>query len=292
MWIRGEWGAKIGRVESPKELHERYRYILYDTLKTLLEYPKSSVPPRCEACEKEKATKLPAPQSKVGPIRTTKPLEWIHCDLVGPIKPPMPAKQYQYLLVVIDDYSQYISGKPLHTKDETIDALIEIINYLEKASEYSVKNIQADWGGEFQNKNLQTELRQRGIQLKETVPRHSETNAVVEQANCTIFTMSRTALIAVEMPKGYWDKASLWAIYVKNWLPHKALPKGLTPVEILLPGTHAECLRNNLRPFEQRVKCFDYEVSDKLSARGYEGRIIDYTNTFQTYWVIDSSGKT
>jgi len=95
--------------------------------------------------------------------------------------------------------------------------------------------------------------------------------------------MSRTALIAAEMPKGYWDKASLLAVYVKNRLPHKLLPKGLTPVEILFPGSHAECLQNNLRPFGQRVKCFDYEVTDKLLARGYEGRIIGYTNTFQTY---------
>jgi len=110
--------------------------------------------------------------------------------------------------------------------------------------------IQADWGGEFRNKDLQTELRQRGIQLKETVRRHSETNAVAERANHTILTSSRTALfflgshyIAADMPKGYWDKASLWAAYTKNRLPHEALPKGMTPVELLIPGTHAECLR-------------------------------------------------
>jgi len=185
-----------------------------------------------------------------------------------------------------------MSAKPLRTKEETTDALVEIINILEKAAEYPVKLIQADWGGEFRNKGLQAELRQRGIQLKETVPKHSETNAVAERANRTNFTTSKTALIAAEMPKGYWDKASLWAIYVKNHLPYKLLPKGLTLVEILLPGTHAECLRTNLRPFGQKVKCFDYEVTDKLSARGYEGRIIGYTNTFQTYWVLDSTGKT
>ena len=122
---------------------------------------------------------------------------------MGPIKPPTPAKQFQYLLVVIDDYSRYISGKPVRTKDEITDTLIEIINILEKASEYPVKHIQADWRGEFRNKDLQTELWQRDIQLKETIPRHSETNAVVERANRTIFTMSRTALIAAEMPNSY-----------------------------------------------------------------------------------------
>jgi len=60
----------------------------------------------------------------------------------------------------------------LRTKDETANALIEIVNILEKATDpqYNVKFIQADWGGEFCNKDLQTELRQRGIQLEETVP--------------------------------------------------------------------------------------------------------------------------
>jgi len=77
--------------------------------------------------------------------------------------------------------------------------------------------------------------------------------------------MSRTALIAAEMPKGYWDKASLWAAYTKNRLPHKALANNVTPIELLLPGSHINCLRKNLRPFGQRVKCFNYEVSDKLS---------------------------
>jgi len=127
------------------ELHKRYGHISFDTLKNLPEYPKfSTTPSKCEACEKGKATKPSAPQSKVGPIRTTKPLERIHCDLVGPIKPPTPGKQYQYLLVVTDDYSRYMSAKLLCTKDKTTDALVEIINILEKASEHSVKYIQAD----------------------------------------------------------------------------------------------------------------------------------------------------
>ena len=187
-----------------------------------------------------------------------------------------------------------MSVKPLKTKDETANALVEIVNILEKATDpqYNVKFIQVDWGGEFHNKDLQTELRQRGIQLKETVPKHSETNAVAERANRTIFTMSRTALIGAGIAKGYWDKASLWAVYTKNHLPHKSLSKGKTPIELLLPDIHTEQQRANLRPFRQRVKCYGCGISDKLSPRGYEGRIMGYTNTFQTYWVLDPTGKT
>ena len=299
IWIRAEWEpeANIGKTqeENIKELHKRYGHISYDTLKNLPEYPKNAgKPPRCEACEKGKATKPPSPKSSVGPIRTKQPLKRLHCDLVGPIKPATPGKQYQYLLVVTDDYTRYMSVKLLKTKDETTNAMVEIVNILEKTTDpqYNVKFIQADWGGEFRNKDLQTELQQRGIQLKETVPRHSETNAVAERANRTIFTMSRTALIGAEIAKGYWDKASLWAVYTKNRLPHKSLLAGKTPIELLLPDIYIEQQRSNLRPFGQKVKCYDYEVHDKLSLREYEGRIIGYTNTFQTYWVLDPTGKT
>jgi len=109
--------------------------------------------------------------NSVSSIRTKQPLERLHCDLVEPIKPPTLGKQHQYLLVVTDDYTRYMSAKPLRTKDETAYALVEIVNILEKATnpQYNVKFIQADWEVEFHNKDLQTELRQRGIQLKETV---------------------------------------------------------------------------------------------------------------------------
>jgi len=76
---------------------------------------------------------------------------------------------------------------------------------------------------------------------------------------------------------------SMSGIY-KNCLPHKSLLVRKTPIELFLPNSPVG--RSTLRPFGQKVKCFNYEVTDKLSARGYEGRIIGYPNTFQTYWVL------
>ena len=154
---------------------------------------------------------------------------------MGPIKPVTAPTQYKYLLVVTDDYSRYVITKPIRTKDETTNELIAIINALEKATTHHVAQIQADWGGEFRNKELAKELQQRGITLKETVPRHSETNGIAERTNRTIFTMSRTAILASgDLPKSLWDKASAWAAYTKNRLPHKSLPDQKTPAEILL----------------------------------------------------------
>ena len=293
MWIKVEKTARIQNVNNQKEaleLHERYGHISYDTLKSLPECSKFDTKPRCEACEKGKATK-PAARNhnkKGTQIRTSRPLERLHADLVGPIKPTTPSTQYKYLLTVTDDYSRYVVTTRLKAKSGTTDALINTVNALEKATTHQVSQIQADWGGEFRNKELANELKQRGITLKETVPGHSETNAVAERTNRTILTMSRTAIIASGLPKSLWDKASAWAAYTKNRMPHKTHQK--VPAEVLL-DRNPEKARSNLRPFGQRVNCFDYDVKDKLTTRSWEGRIVGYTLTHGIYQVMTSSGS-
>lgn len=122
------------------------------------------------------------------------------------------------------------------------------------------------------------------------IPRHSETNAIAERANRTIFTMSRTAILAAGMQKSLWDKATAWAAYMKNQLHHKSLPNQKIPAEILLDRNPINA-RSNLQPFRQKVNCFDYEIKHKLSARSWKGGIVRYTLTHGVYQVITNSGS-
>lgn len=202
IWIKIEKPAsvKVTGTESTKELHERYGHISFDTLRTLPECHKFNTKLRYEAYKKGKATK-PVAKSNKEPIRTFRPLERLHTDLVGSIKPVTPTTQYKYLLVVTDDFSLYIVTKAIYIKNDTVGGLIEIINALEKAVSHQVSQIQAEWVDEFTHKELTIELKQRGITLKETVPQHSETIAIAERANRTILTMSRTAILGAELPK-------------------------------------------------------------------------------------------
>ena len=66
--------ADIQRFSTTKEeneMHDRYGHISYDTLSILPEFPKIKEKPRCEACEKGKATKPRARNQKGSQIRTT-----------------------------------------------------------------------------------------------------------------------------------------------------------------------------------------------------------------------------
>jgi len=245
MWIKPEnavedWKtAGIKRMntegeELAKELHERYGHISYNTLRTLPEYLKNvgKEKIRCKACEQGKATKPNAPKQPQEP-RSTRLMECLHVDLIGPIKPATLSKEYKYLLNIIEDYSRYMIVIPLRTKAAASSALIKAINEMEAATNLRLSKLQANWGGEFRNQELETELQQWGIILKPTIPKHSETNAIIERANRTILEMCRTVLISAGLPKGLWDKASDAMAYTKNRVPHKTL-QGKTPIEIFL----------------------------------------------------------
>ena len=57
-------------------------------------------------------------------------------------------------------------------------------------------------------------------------------------------------------------------------------------------GKDAREERESLRPFGQKVICYDYEVINKLSPRSYEARMIGHTSSFGTYWVRTQEGAT
>jgi hypothetical protein len=66
-------------------------------------------------------------------IRTTRPFERIHADLIGPIKPVAPGNQFKYLLTTMGDFSRYVVTKPIKMKSDTMDAPIEIIDVFKTA---------------------------------------------------------------------------------------------------------------------------------------------------------------
>ena len=269
------------------DLHERYGHISFDTLKSMPEGQKyqRKTAPKCEACIAGKSTKPPARKAEK-PIRSKQPLEKLHADLIGPFSKEWLGKNY--VLTAMDDYTRYCTAIPIKAKSDTKGALRAWIRMLEtQCSPQKVTQLQADWGGEFRNTELSTWCKEKGIQLKETVPRHSETNAIIERLNRTLQDMARTAMISSGVKS--WGDAIQWAAYTKNRIPHKSLQK--TPIEALLGKI--ENIRSNLRPFGQKVMIHVYneERPDQMAPRAIEARIIGYTATHGTYQVITATGK-
>ena len=273
------------------DLHERYGHISFDTLKSLPEGQKyhGKTAPRCEACIAGKSTKPPAKPYKDGKkgqlLRSERPLEQLHADLIGPFTKEWLGKKY--VLTAMDDFTRYCTAIPIKAKSDTKGALKEWIKMLEtQCSPHKVVQLQADWGGEFRNNELAVWCKKKGIQLKETVPRHSETNAIIERLNRTLQDMARTAMISSGLK--LWGDAIQWAAYTKNRIPHKSLNK--SPMEALL-GEKID--RSNLRPFGQQVMIHLYkeERVDRMAPRAIRARITGYTATHGIYQVISDTGK-
>ena len=185
MWIKPEdmtnSYVSVNKV-TLMDLHERYGHISFDTLKSLPEGQKyqGKTAPKCEACIAGKSTKPPARKTEK-PIRSERPLERLHADLIGPFSKEWLGKKYA--LTAMDDYTRYCTAIPIKAKSDTKRTIREWIKMLKTQCKTKVVYLQADWGGEFRNTELASWYKKKGIQLKETVPRHSETNAIIERLN-------------------------------------------------------------------------------------------------------------
>ena len=269
--------------ETLQELHERYGHISFDTLRSLPEAKGLLETETCTACLKSKSIKPASKPSLIGTVRTSRILERAHMDLIGSLKPWLGK---EYILTIMDDYSRYCGAIPIRTKGEASEKAQEWILALETRTSEKTAFIQADWGKEFNR--LRTWGTKRGTLTKETIPYNSETHAIIERLNRTLQDMARTAMLLAGL-KGLWGDAIQWAAYTKNRVPHRAL-NNKSPIEILL---RQKVNRNNLRPFGQKVMAHIYKElgPTRMDPRAFECRIMQYTETYGIYLVVNHSGK-
>ena len=291
MWIKPGGPTKVVTLKVNKvtlqDLHERYGHISYSSLLSLPEAKKvvDLGNRTCNACLYGKSTQ-PASRAQ-NPIRTTRILERVYADLIGPLPKQWLGKSY--ILTAMDDYSRFCTAIPIKDKSEASEKLKEWMLAMETQTGKRIANLQTDEGKEFLR--VKAWGVKRGTTPKETIPYHEETHAAIERLNRTLQDMARTAMIGADM-RGLWGDAIQWAAYTKNRIPHRSLPQGRTPIEILL-GTQPT--RENLRPFGQRVIAHLYKEQrpqgDKMAPRAIEARVIGYTNTHNVYQTITETGK-
>ena len=100
----------------------------------------------CEACLLGKYSRKSFPkQSK---LKATKPLQSIHADVYGPIK-PLSLGKTAYFLLFIDDYSRKTWVYFLKQKSEAFEVFKRFKAHVEKESGYEIKSLRIDRGGEF-----------------------------------------------------------------------------------------------------------------------------------------------
>ncbi|GKE69041.1 retrovirus-related pol polyprotein from transposon TNT 1-94 [Tanacetum coccineum] len=92
----------------------------------------------------------------------------------------------KYILVIVDDYSQFTWVKFLASKDEALDFIIKFSKMIQVRLNTPVRNIRINNGTEFVNQTLCSYYKSVGISYKTSVARSSQQNGVVERQNRTL----------------------------------------------------------------------------------------------------------
>ncbi|XP_042396841.1 uncharacterized protein LOC121986987 [Zingiber officinale] len=159
----------------------------------------------CEVCVVAKHARSPFPHQ--ANFRATKPLELLHADIYGPISP-----------------------STLAAKKDVFQAFKKFKSVTENTTEYKIKTLRIDRGGEFLSTEFTRFCENEGIERHLTAPYTPQQNGVVERHNRTVMAMARSLLKGTHMPARFWGEAVRHTVYLLNRLPTKVLG-GRTPFE-------------------------------------------------------------
>ncbi|SPO27395.1 uncharacterized protein UTRI_10512 [Ustilago trichophora] len=196
---------------------------------------------QCETCEVGKHTRNPFHRSVT---RSTRPLELVHSDVVGPYETDIDGKRY--MVTFVDDFSRHVTGVPIETKDKVATAFYFYSIHMEGRTGKKLSMLLSDNGGEFVNKEMDDYMRRRGIVHRRTAPYTPQQNGIAERMNRTVMDMVRCMLYESGLPGQFWTKAAMHAIYVRNRVPNEWTGPTTSPLELFL-GEKATI--QDIRPF-------------------------------------------
>ena len=239
----------------------------------------------CDGCALGKQQRQPFPQ--VANYRAHEPLDLVHADLCGQIRPKTPGGK-NYFLLIVDDCSRYMWIELLATKDEAFRCFKRVKALAETERGGKLRAFRSDRGGELNFLEFREYCDEHGIKHFTTTPYTPQQNGVVERRNRTVVEMARCLLKSKGVPGEFWGEAVTTAVYLLNRAPTKSL-QGRTPYEAWYnkkPRVH------HLRTFGcvVHVKQAGPGIS-KLSDRSTPMVFIGYEKGTKGYQVYDPLAK-
>nr|GEV21305.1 retrovirus-related Pol polyprotein from transposon TNT 1-94 [Tanacetum cinerariifolium] len=183
----------------------------------------------CSACAMGKSTKK-SHKSKSEDTNQEK-LYLLHMDLCGLMRVES-VNEKKYILIIVDDYSQFTWVKFLRSNDEAPDFIIKFLKMIQVWLKVLVRHIQTDNGTEFVNQTLCEYYKEVGISHETSVARSSQQSGVVERQNRTLIEAAHTMLIYAQALLFLWAEAVATACYTQNRSIIR-LRHGKTPYELL-----------------------------------------------------------
>jgi hypothetical protein len=245
----------------------------------------------CEACIMGKMFRQPFKAAKPEDKVKSRLLELIHSDVIGPMPTPT-MRGFRYIIMFTDDYSRYTVCYFMKLKSEAPARFKDYVAMAERQHPNSkVCRIRVDGGGEYDSREQFLEyLAKEGIIREISAPYSQQQNGLSERTNRTIMDPARSMLKHTGMPNKLWAEAVATAVYIKNRIPTRVLPK-TTPYQ---RWTKEKPNIAHLRVFG----CLAYawihgDLRKKLDNHAYKCILLGYSDETSTqYRVMDvNSGR-
>ncbi|CAI7838782.1 unnamed protein product [Closterium sp. NIES-53] len=191
------------------------KQLLHGLPASLPQPPSLSGPP-CLDCALSKLREQPHPPTE---STSTTPLDRVHMDLWGPA-PVRSRGGHFYFLVIVDDYSRYVSVHLLSAKSEAPPIIMEWARQAHSQFKTKIKILHSDGGGEFRSNTLKAFCSIEGIRQTFTLPDSPQQNGVAESRNRIHVQIARCLLTHASAPPSLWGYAMLHAAALHNLDPH------------------------------------------------------------------------
>ena len=154
----------------------------------------------CKHCQQGKQTKT---MFKSKEYSTTRPLEILHTDLVGPTT-TKGLKGEKYFMLLVDDYTRMITICFLKNKSEAFENFKIYKEMVENEMDSRIKCLRSDNGGDFNSNKFMDYCSSHGIKRQFFVAMTPQHNGVVERKNMTVQEMARTMLMDSKLTDIFW----------------------------------------------------------------------------------------
>ena len=156
-----------------------------------------------------------ASHQKVNVIATSRCLELLHVDLMGPTRTESLGGK-RYIMVIVDDFSRYTWVEFLREKSEAYEKMEVLCKRLQNEKGVSIVKIRSDHGKKFENARFDSFCEKNEIKKEFSTPKTPQQNGVVERKNWVIQEMARVMLINKKIPQKFWGEAVNTSCHISN----------------------------------------------------------------------------
>ena len=145
---------------------------------------------------------MKASHHKVNVIATSRCLELVHVDLMGPTRTESLGGK-RYIMVNVDDFSRYTWVEFLREKLETCEKLEILYKKLQNKKGAPIIKIRSDHGKKFENARFESFCTKNGIKREFSALKTPQQNEVVNRKNRVIQEMARVMLLNKQIPQKF-----------------------------------------------------------------------------------------